>query len=83
MIQAFDLREYKDRRRPYFLAGLTSMLFGLLLVLYSDQTGEVLVWILGGYALIFGSFLLYLGIRLWLFSSQWCQRKESGSIGPP
>ncbi len=77
LMQSFDLREYKDRKRPYFLIGLTSMLFGLLLVLNSERGGEALIWVLGGYALVFGGLLLQEGLHLRRYSHEWTQWKKS------
>jgi uncharacterized membrane protein HdeD (DUF308 family) len=61
--QGFDLNEYKERRMPLLLAGLSSVIFGLL-VFNVRIRGIGLIWSLGAYALLFGSFLLILAFRL-------------------
>jgi len=63
IFQGFDLNEYRERRKPFLFGGLVSVVFGLLVMAFHFR-GEVLVWIMGGYAFLFGLPLLALGIRL-------------------
>lgn len=46
------------------LAGVASILFGVILVLYPAAGAVSLVWLIGSFALVFGIFLLVLGWRL-------------------
>jgi uncharacterized membrane protein HdeD (DUF308 family) len=62
-VAAFRL-EGTHGRGWLFLAGLVSVIWGVLLY-FSPITGAiVLTWWLGGYALAFGALLLLLGLRL-------------------
>lgn len=67
ILEGLDLNEYKERRRPLFWAGLSSMIFGSL-VLAFHVSGIILIWLVGGYALSFGLCLLVLAFRLRHFS---------------
>lgn len=46
------------------LAGLASILLGVVMVLYPGAAVLTVVWLIGGMALAFGAFLLLLGWRL-------------------
>jgi uncharacterized membrane protein HdeD (DUF308 family) len=46
------------------LAGIASMLFGILLVVLPGPGALALIWLIGAYALIFGILLLVLAFRL-------------------
>lgn len=46
------------------LAGAASVLFGIVLVLFPRAGALGLVWLIGGFAVAFGGFLVVLGIRL-------------------
>jgi len=61
--QGLELNEYKDRRKPFLFAGLCSAAFGVLVYSY-PLGGETLLWLMGGYAFLFGMPLLRLGFRL-------------------
>ena len=59
----FDLNEYKDRRPLFLLAGICSLLFGVL-VLSLRVSGVELIELIGAYAFTFGVILLIFGLRL-------------------
>jgi uncharacterized membrane protein HdeD (DUF308 family) len=61
--QGFDLNEYKDRRPLFLLAGISSLIFGAL-VLSSQVDGLGLVNLIGAYAFVSGVLLLILAWRL-------------------
>jgi uncharacterized membrane protein HdeD (DUF308 family) len=61
--QGFDLNEYRDRRPLFLLAGISSLIFGAL-VLSSQVTGLGLVDLIGAYAFVSGILLLILALRL-------------------
>ncbi len=63
MFQGVELNEYRDRRKPFLIAGIISILFGII-VLAFRVAGVELVWALGAYAFLFGVPLLTLGLRL-------------------
>ncbi len=67
VFQGFELNEYKDRRRPFLFAGLTSVVFGIL-IFFFRVGGADLVWLMGIYAFLFGIPLLTLGWRLKRFA---------------
>ncbi len=46
------------------LAGVASVVFGILLLLFPGAGALAVVWLIGAYALIFGGLLLMLAIRL-------------------
>lgn len=62
-VAAFRL-EGTHGRGWLFLAGLVSVIWGVLLYLSPITGAIVLTWWLGGYALAFGALLLLLGLRL-------------------
>jgi uncharacterized membrane protein HdeD (DUF308 family) len=59
--------EYRDRRAPFFYAGLTSVVFGLA-VLAPGVSGVTLLWIFGFFAFLFSIPLLVLGFHLRRFA---------------
>jgi uncharacterized membrane protein HdeD (DUF308 family) len=61
--QAFDLNEYKDRRRPFLFAGSCSILFGII-ILALPVAGIDLVWLMGGFAFASGIPILALALKL-------------------
>jgi uncharacterized membrane protein HdeD (DUF308 family) len=62
ILQGLDLNEYKDRRGPFFLAGLCSIAFGLAIALF--HSGLTLAWLMGTFAFLSGVPLLVLAVRL-------------------
>ncbi len=67
IFQAFDLNEYKERRRPLFFAGLCSVVFAVLILAFREG-GITLVWLMGTYAFAFGIPLLVFAFRLRSFT---------------
>jgi uncharacterized membrane protein HdeD (DUF308 family) len=61
---AMRLREQITGELWLGLAGLASILFGVVLFLFPEAGALSLVWIIGGFAIAFGAFLVVLGWRL-------------------
>ena len=61
---AIRLREQIQGELWLGLAGLASILFGVILILFPAQGALSLVWLIGGFAIAFGAFLVMLGWRL-------------------
>ena len=66
ILQGLDLNEYKERRGPFFLEGLCSIVFGLAIALF--HTGVILAYLLGAFAFFSGFPLLVLALRLRVFA---------------
>lgn len=64
VIAAIKLREVIEGEWFLGLAGLMSILFGVLLVLWPQAGAVAVVWIIGFYALLFGVIHLALAFRL-------------------
>jgi uncharacterized membrane protein HdeD (DUF308 family) len=64
IIAAIRLREQIRGEVWLGLAGLASILFGVVLFLFPGAGALSLVWLIGGFALVFGVFLVILGWRL-------------------
>jgi uncharacterized membrane protein HdeD (DUF308 family) len=64
IIGAIRLREQIRGELWLGLAGLASILFGVVLFLFPGAGALSLVWLIGGFALVFGVFLVILGWRL-------------------
>lgn len=62
ILQGLDLNEYKERRGPFFLAGLCSVVFGLAIALF--HSGVTLAWLMGAFAFLSGIPLMVLALRL-------------------
>ncbi len=67
IFQGYDLNEYKERRRPFFYAGLCSVVFGGL-IFFFKVTGTELVWLVGIYAFASGIPLVVMSARLRQFA---------------
>lgn len=52
------------------LSGAASVLFGVVLLLFPGAGALSLVWLIGGFAVAFGAFLVVLGIRLRAFDAE-------------
>lgn len=61
---AFRLREQIEGELWMGLAGVASILFGLILFLFPGAGALSLVWLIGSFAIVFGIFLVMLGVRL-------------------
>ena len=64
IVAAIRLREQIRGELWLGLAGLASILFGVVLFLFPGAGALSLVWLIGGFAIAFGAFLLVLGWRL-------------------
>ncbi|HJP71783.1 MAG TPA: HdeD family acid-resistance protein [Candidatus Limnocylindria bacterium] len=64
IIAAFRLREQIKGEFWLGLAGLASILFGVILFVFPGVGALSLVWLIGSFALVFGVFLVILGWRL-------------------
>jgi len=64
IVAAVRLREQIRGEVWLGLAGVVSILFGIVLVLFPGTGALGLVWLIGGSALVFGAFLIILGWRL-------------------
>jgi uncharacterized membrane protein HdeD (DUF308 family) len=64
IIAAIRLREQIRGELWLGLAGLASVLFGVVLFLFPRAGALSLVWLIGGFAIAFGAFLVILGWRL-------------------
>jgi uncharacterized membrane protein HdeD (DUF308 family) len=69
VLQAFDHSEYRDRRAQFLMAGICSLAFGALVILF--PTGAVrMVWLTGIYSFIFGFAMMAMGFRLRLYAKR-------------
>jgi uncharacterized membrane protein HdeD (DUF308 family) len=61
---AIRLRRELEHEWLLGLAGVASVVFGLLLILLPGTGALALIWLIGTYALLFGVILIVLGLRL-------------------
>jgi len=61
---AVQLREVIRNEWLLILAGIASVVFGVVLLLYPTAGALVLIWWIGAYALVFGILLMILAFRL-------------------
>ena len=64
IVMAIRLREQIKGEFWLGLAGLASILFGVILLVFPGVGALSLVWLIGSFALVFGVFLVILGWRL-------------------
>lgn len=64
IVMAVRLRRVIDNEVWMALAGVASILFGIVLVLFPAAGALSLVWLIGSFAIAFGAFLTILGWRL-------------------
>lgn len=64
LIAAFQLRREVEGEWMLVLAGVVSILLGLLLALRPGSGVIAVVWFIGAYAIVFGVLLIILGFRL-------------------
>ena len=61
---AIRLREQIKGEGWLALAGVASILFGVVLILFPGAGALSLVWLIGSFSFVFGAFLVLLGLRL-------------------
>lgn len=64
IVMAIRLRRVIDNEVWMALAGVASILFGVILLLFPAAGAVSLVWLIGSFAIAFGAFLVILGWRL-------------------
>lgn len=64
IVAAIRLREQITGELWLGLAGLASVMYGVVLFLFPGVGALSLVWLIGGFAIVFGAFLIALGLRL-------------------
>ncbi|MEC4819193.1 MAG: HdeD family acid-resistance protein [Scytonema sp. PMC 1069.18] len=70
IIAAIQLRREIHNEWLLALAGVASLLFGILLVIQPGAGALAILWVIGAYAIIFGITLLILGLRLRQWNKQ-------------
>jgi uncharacterized membrane protein HdeD (DUF308 family) len=64
IIAAIELRKVIDNEWFLALSGVTSIVFGVLAAIFPGDGAVAVVWAIGLYAIVFGSFLVALSVRL-------------------
>jgi uncharacterized membrane protein HdeD (DUF308 family) len=64
IVAAIDLRKVIDDEWLLGLGGVASIVFGVILAFQPGAGALALVWMIGGYAIVFGVLLIALGFRL-------------------
>jgi uncharacterized membrane protein HdeD (DUF308 family) len=64
IIAAIGLRRQIENEWLLILAGIASLIFGILLAIWPAAGALAILWLIGGYAIFFGILLLILGFRL-------------------
>jgi uncharacterized membrane protein HdeD (DUF308 family) len=64
IVAAMQLRKIMRNEWLLILAGIASVVFGVVLLLYPTAGALVLIWWIGAYALVFGILLMILAFRL-------------------
>jgi uncharacterized membrane protein HdeD (DUF308 family) len=64
IIVAIRLRRELEHEWLLALAGVASVLLGLILAVFPGQGAVALVWVIGAYAIVFGAALIVLALRL-------------------
>jgi len=64
IVAAIQMRKYIKGEWLLILAGIASILFGLLLFLSPGAGALAVVWLIGAYAIVFGVILIALSLRL-------------------
>ena len=64
IVSAIRLRKEIKNEWLMILAGIASLLFGIVLLLFPGSGALALIWLIGSYALIFGVMMLILAFRL-------------------
>lgn len=64
IIGAIKLRRELNREWLLIIAGLISVLFGVIILLYPGAGALALLWLIGGYAILLGLLMIWLSLRL-------------------
>lgn len=64
IVAAIRLREQIKGEFWMGLAGVASILYGIVLILFPAAGALAIVWLIGGFAIAFGAFMIVLGWRL-------------------
>jgi uncharacterized membrane protein HdeD (DUF308 family) len=64
IVGAMRLRKVIANEWAWVLAGLASVVFGVLVVLFPGAGALSVIWIIGAYSLVFGVLLVALGVRV-------------------
>jgi uncharacterized membrane protein HdeD (DUF308 family) len=64
IIAAIQLRKEIENEWLLAVAGIASLLFGILIAIYPGSGALALLWVIGAYAIAFGIVLIILGLRL-------------------
>jgi uncharacterized membrane protein HdeD (DUF308 family) len=64
IVAAIRLRKEIEGEFWLGLSGILSILFGIVVAARPGIAGVVIIWIIGGYAIVFGILLIVLGFRL-------------------
>lgn len=64
IVAAIRLREQIQGEFWMGLAGVASILYGVVLILFPAAGALAIVWLIGGFAIAFGAFMIVLGWRL-------------------
>lgn len=78
---AIKLREQISGELWLVLAGLGSILFGVLLFLFPTMGVLTLTWIIGGFAIVFGVLFILVGLRLKKIHDQAVRNNEYAERG--
>ncbi len=64
IVAAIELRREIENELLLGLAGLASVVFGVLLILFPGEGALALVWVIAAYAILFGALLIGLALRV-------------------
>lgn len=64
VVAAIRLRKEIEGEWALGLAGVLSLIFGIIMLLRPGAGALALIWVIGSYAILFGVLLIYLGFRL-------------------
>jgi uncharacterized membrane protein HdeD (DUF308 family) len=64
ILAAIELRREIDNELLLGLAGLASVVFGILLIIFPGTGALTVTWLIGSYAILFGALLVGLALRL-------------------
>jgi uncharacterized membrane protein HdeD (DUF308 family) len=64
IVAAIQLRRAITGEWLMILGGILSIVFGIVLVLFPEAGALGLIWVIGGYAIVFGLLFIFLAFRL-------------------